>query len=67
MRGDRGGGRERGREGEPVTLLHAIFMYLHTYMYMYVLQVAKWYVVLNGQLRLIREREGDRIFQVGDS
>ena len=30
-------------------------------------QVSKWYVVLNGQLKLIREREGDRILQVGDS
>jgi hypothetical protein len=30
-------------------------------------EVTRWYVVLNGQLKLIREREGDRVFQAGDS
>lgn len=30
-------------------------------------QVKNWYVVLNGQMKLQRDSEGDKVFHVGDS
>lgn len=31
------------------------------------LQVKNWYVVLNGQMKLQRDSEGDKLYHVGDS
>ena len=31
------------------------------------LQVKNWYVVLNGQMKLQRDSDGDKIYHVGDS
>lgn len=30
------------------------------------MQVSKWYVVLNGQLKLVRESESEKFYHVGD-
>ena len=29
-------------------------------------QVSKWYVVLNGQLKLLRESDSEKLYHVGD-
>ena len=30
------------------------------------MQVNKWYVVLNGQLKLVRESDSEKFYHVGD-
>ena len=30
------------------------------------LQVSRWYVVLNGQLRLVRESDTEKLYHVGE-
>lgn len=40
---------------------------LWDYVAISLLQVDKWYVVLNGQFKLVREDEEDKIYSIGDS
>ena len=36
-------------------------------LYLRYLQVDKWYVVLNGQFKVVREGEEDKLYTVGDA
>lgn len=52
--------------------LHVDVHYYFVYMYMYITfssypQVNKWFVVLHGQVRQIRDSETDKIFHIGET
>ena len=46
-----------------MTSVHHVVAHVDMYI---IIQVNKWYVVLNGQLKLVRESDSEKSYHVGD-